>query len=169
MTLSHITVTQYMTYSSARKLALGGENSQTQLDSALSHYKKLRGQFFKPNAHTGQAGDWFDILRELEHDVQGNTPRGYHESNKHRTISFYGVNTQFTPMALNLKIPFLIEDDNDQINEPVRISSFLGREPSQADCKEFHRIKAEKIRTLCNSSDCPHIKRPEVSEGDNGC
>ncbi|MCZ0933060.1 MAG: hypothetical protein OXJ52_07910 [Oligoflexia bacterium] len=169
MTLAHVTVTQYMTYSSARKLSLGGEKGQAQLDSAVSHYAKLRGQFFKSSAHTGNTGDWFYIQPALADDEQQySIQEDYPESNAYRK-RFYGINTRFQTLALNLKIPFLIESDSDQINKPVRVSSFLGREPSQAECVEFHEERVKKIEQLCNNSDCPDIKEPEKSEGDNGC
>ena len=169
MTLSHVTVTQYMTYSSARKLSLAGKNRVAQLDSAVSHYTKLRGQFFKLSAYMGNTGDWFYIQPTLEPNEQQYSIQGdYPESNTYRK-RFYGVNTRFQALLLNLKIPFLIESDSDQINEPVRISSFLGREPSQEECIEFHKQKTQEIEKLCSNSDCPDIKKPEKSQGDNGC
>ena len=168
MTLSHVTVTQYMAYSSARKLSLAGLNKNTQLDTAIDHYQILRERFFKPTAYTGQTGDWFYIQEglvdtEQQYSIQGDYP----ESTAQKR--FYGVNTRFQALALNLKIPFIIENDNAQINEPVRISSFLGREPSQKECKDFHEKKAQKIQALCNNTDCPNITEPVISKGDNGC
>ena len=171
MTLVHVTVTQYMTYSSARKLSLAGESSVTQLAGAMSHYEKLREQFFKPSAHTGKPGDWFFIQEQLkEKELQYSSVQAeYSKNTPHPQQRFYGVNTSFTTLALNLKIPFLMEDDSDDINKQVRVSSFLGREPSLAECEEFHEKKREKIKEKCNPSDCPHIKPPEEFKGDNGC
>ena len=168
MTLAHVTVTQYMTYSSARKFSLAGESPSIQLDGAVLHYETLRGRFFKPDAHTGKTGDWFFIQEKLvdteqQYSIQGDYP----ESTPKKR--FYGINTRFQTLALNLKIPFLIKNDSDQINEPVRVSSFLRREPSQAECKDFHKDKREKIKDKCSPANCLHIKEPEEFEGDNGC
>ena len=169
MTLTHVTVTQYMTYSSARKLFLAERAPQRQLESAVNHYESLRSNFFKPNAYSGGTGDWFYIQQALipgeqQYSVQGDYP----ESNTFRQ-RFYGINVKFKATVLNLKIPFLIEDGSDEIQETVRVSSFLGREPSQAECRDFHEEKAKKIKELCSNSDCPDITEPPLSTGDNGC
>ena len=173
MTLTHVTVTQYMTYSSARKLSLAGTDRQTQLGLTLDHYKKLRRQFFKPNAHTGKTGDWFDIQENLQpHEQQySSIQTDYEPEGDNSRKRFYGVNTRFYANALNLKIPFLIEEDSDQINQEIIVSSFLGREPSQAECIKFNEEKAKLIQELCSNSPtgCPNIQKPKASEGDNGC
>ena len=174
MTLAHVTVTQYMTYSSARKLSLGGENKQIQLDEAILHYENLRAQFFKSSAHTGQTGDWFFIQERLEPDEQQYSIQGdYPELDSKKR--FYGVNTRFEALALNLKIPFLVDSDSDQINAPVRISSFLGREISKQECEKFHEERVKKIKQIaeqennCNNELCPYLKEPIKLKGDNGC
>ncbi|MCY4321206.1 MAG: hypothetical protein OXC37_02205 [Bdellovibrionaceae bacterium] len=175
MTLAHVTVTQYITYSSARKLSLAGETKQIQLEEAILHYKNLRDNFFESSAHKGEQGDWFFIQSELEdfeqqYSIQGDYPRDTFGRKR-----FYGVNTSFQTLALNLKIPFLLDSDDDQINEPVRISSFLGREVSKTECKEFHKARVEKIKDIaelenqCNNQLCPDLKAPIELEGDNGC
>ena len=173
MTLTHVTVTQYMTYSSARKLFLAGQDKDIQLDLTKAHYEKLRAQFFDPSAYTGQPGDWFYIWPGLEggdgDGREGLLKGDYSANDEYIENSFYGVNVGFRAQALNLQIPFLIEDDSNQINKTVRIGSFLGREPSQAECRNFHKRKAEKIKNLCSPRDCPDITEPPQSIGDNGC
>ena len=171
LTLSHVTISQYLTYSSARKLSLAGEEKDQQLDSAISHYEKLRGEFFKPTAHTGKPGDWFSIQNkpvknEQEADLQGEYNMLI---NPQRKNPFYGINSRFTALTLNLKIPFLIEDDKSEINKLIRVSSFLGREPSKKECEKFHDDKLTEIAKLCDQKDCPDIKKPVRSIGDNGC
>ena len=59
MTLVHVSITQYMSYSTARKFFLAYDSQSDQQISATAHYKKLRDSFFSSNAYTGQSGDWF--------------------------------------------------------------------------------------------------------------
>ena len=178
MTLTHVTITQYMTYSSARKLSLAGISQSEQLGVAKIHYEKLRAQFFNPSAYTG-TGDWFLIDpniddKRIEDAVQHFYENVGAEKNETRDPSFYGITAGFTPQALNLKIPFLMEDGSAEITQPIAISSFLGREPSKEECNEFHKARRGAIKALC-SSGCPHIEEPILPEvtngslGDNGC
>ena len=172
MTFAHVTVTQYLTFSSARKLSLAGNSQSDQVEAALLQYETLRAQFFKPSAHTGKTGDWFYIQSQLEKKEQQYTVQGDYPENNNALKRFYGVNTRFQSRALNLKIPFLIEEDSNELNKAVRISSFLGREPSKAECEKFHKNKRTKIQTQCSNNNCPNIqepKKPEGAEGDNGC
>ena len=173
MTFTHVTITQYLTYSSARKLSLAGNNQKEQVDSALLQYEKLRSQFFNPSAHTGKTGDWFYIQAQLVDNEQQYSIQGDYPENNNKLKRFYGVNTRFQSRVLNLKIPFLIEQDSDETNKSVRISSFLGREPSKEECEEFHKQKRVEIQKLCNNNNCKNIQEPKKPEGDlegdNGC
>ena len=177
MTFVHVTVTQYLTYSSARKLSLGGLNETERIESARDHYRDLRAQFFNPNAHSGQEGDWFLIQPELKKGKQAYSTSGvYPESNK-IVQRFYGINTEFRSNTLNLNIPFLIENADELIKRPVRVSSFLGREPSQEECKNFHKEEQrpkkmfEKMKDDCPPNKCPNMDSSDFKElvGDNGC
>ena len=178
MTLTHVTITQYMTYSSARKLSLAGISQSEQVSVAKIHYEKLRAQFFNPSAYTG-TGDWFLIDpniddQRIEYAVQSYYDNAGAEKNLTRQSSFYGVTASFTPQALNLKIPFLMEDGSGKINQTIAISSFLGREPSKEECNEFHKARRGVIKGRCDNG-CPHIEEPILPEvtngslGDNGC
>ena len=183
MTFAHVTVTQYLTYSSARKLSLAGESQDDQVNSAISHYEILRLQFFKSDAHTGKTGDWFDI--ETATDLKQNQSkrvgadmlRWYKNTNPYLRTNFYGLSTRFNAEVLNLQIPFLIEGDSDDLRELVYVSSFLGREPSKAECEDYHKKRKDKIIDYeknekangCNNSKCPYLKPPEILVGDNGC
>ena len=176
MTFVHVTVTQYLTYSSARKLSLGGIDSVERLEAARNQYKNLRAQFFNPNAHSGQPGDWFFIQKELDEGTddteQENAVQGDYPESNNIVDRFYGINTGFKSQILNLNIPFLIENEDDQINNLVRVSSFLGREPSEQECKDFHETRVEqmlkKMKDACQS-DCSNLKAPEILCNDEGC
>jgi len=167
MTLVHISVTQYMSYSVARRLALAGESSADQAQSALNHYQELRAEFFSPSAYTGKPGDWFEITPVIEDRSIGAQYNRYPESGNDDRRRFYGITLLFKTFVLKLKIPFLSEEA-DRPYLDAAVSSFLGREPSQEECETFIKKKHEALATRC--SKCPNIKQPEpLPKPDNGC
>ena len=171
LVLTHVSVTQYMSYSTARKFSLSAQDKEVQQDNAIAQYKQLRDQFFQPQAYTGRSGEWFFITKGIHKDDNLGKLRDqtiYTETNTIRK-RFYGVNLHFITFILKLRIPFLIDDDRGG-GVQVRVSSFLGRESSQDECNKFHEARAEKIKEECPS--CQNIKTPLLSNskgGDNGC
>lgn len=170
MTFAHVSVTQYLTYSSARKFALAGESQEDQMRTSKNHYEKLRGRFFKSSAHTGKTGDWFYIPEEISWDRGGSSnfgdPEGYTDGASHPTKNtFYGISVNFRSFIIQLQIPFLT-DGGDEDAPEIRVLSFLGREVSKEECEIFNAGRYEKIKAEYNS-----INNIEnfVSGGDNGC
>ena len=168
MTLVHISITQYMSYSSARRLFLSNKSELRQVNSTIDHYSKLRSQLFSPQVYRGDSGDWFFIPENIDkrNNVGTNAVNFYPEKNTYRN-RFYGVNLLFKTFVLKLKIPMLIASEDKPLS--ARVSSFLGREPSQKECEEFHKQKYEEIKKLCSETDCPGIKPPDFEDPDNGC
>lgn len=169
MTLVHVSITQYMSYSTARKLFLASNSRGEQHQSTIDYYRDLRAKFFKPNTYTGRSGDWFAITSEIETTNLGDNVYGvYKQTNKARE-RFYGVNLGFKTFILKLKIPFLSQK-SDRFLE-ARVSSFLGREPSKNECVDFMEKKYESLQIKCSSSDCPGIAKVDISTAlpDNGC
>jgi len=117
MTLAHVSVTQYMSYSTARRLSLGDKSQIDQAQSAKRYYQRLRGQFFKSSAHAGQQGQWFLINPRLEPlDQRTGYLKGYVDSHfmgggpNDSEGMFYGAGLSFESRILNFSIPFLIKD-----------------------------------------------------------
>ena len=169
MTLVHISVSQYMSYSTARKLSLSGKSELDQKDKAEAHYKQLREQFFAPNAFT-QATDWFKISKTLNKQQQlGSFPGDFlNDSSKkagYRRM-FYGAGMDFSTRILKLEVPGLLEGNAKA--PPLRIISFLGREPSKDECQEFNEKRGLRIKAHFNYG---HFDDQKVKtrEGDNGC
>ena len=165
MTLAHISVAQYLSYSAGRKLFLAGESIKEQEEQAEEQYKKIRAQFFKPGSYEGPSDEWFSIIRDRNKTI-GYIPGAYPENNKIRK-RFYGFHLLFTAYKVKLKIPFLVDSEDKALG--ARVSSFLGREPSTEECKDFNKKKYEEIPNLCSARDCPNISPAEYSEPDNGC
>ena len=166
MTFVHISVTQYLSYSTARKLALGNESHEKQVEVAQDHYKKLRERFFS-KAYTKQDSGWFFITEEVKDNERGGISTVYPQSNTKRE-RFYGIHLSFLNFVLKLKIPFLSQG-SDTLDLEARVSSFLGREPSKGECQTFMQKKSEELQKRCVSSKCPNIKPTEVGGPDNGC
>ena len=168
MTLVHISITQYMSYSTARKFFLASDSQSDQQKSAEDHYKKLRDNLFSSTAYTGQSGDWFNIPAQIEaENIGGEAYSLYPQRANDQRERFYGVNLLFETRILKLKIPFLSQGDDKALN--ARVSSFLGREPSEEECKDFMKKKYEELAGKCPPEDCPNIKQAETFEPDNGC
>lgn len=168
MTLVHISVTQYMSYSTARRLALAGESSAAQVQSAINHYQELRAEFFSPNAYIGRPGDWFEIKPVIEDKDIGTQYDRYPEFENDDRKRFYGITLLFKTFVLKLKIPFLSEGADRSLSAGV--SSFLGREPSQEECETFIEKKHEELAKRCSNNYCPNIKPPDpLPKPDNGC
>ena len=66
LVLTHVSVTQYMSYSTARKFSLSAQDLGVQQDNAVAQYRQLRDQFFKPQAYTGRSGEWFSITTGID-------------------------------------------------------------------------------------------------------
>ena len=167
MTLVHVSVTQYISYSSARRLFLSNQSQKDQFDSTIGHYDNLRNQFFSPGVYRGGSGDWFAIPENINRtNIGTNAFIYYPEDNTYRK-RFYGVNLLFKTFILKLKIPMLATSEDKPLS--ARVGSFLGREPSEDECKEFYKKKYEQIKELCDNKDCPGIQQPEQADPDNGC
>ena len=170
MTLVHVSITQYMSYSSARRFFLASEAQPDQMVSAKEHYRALRDDFFSPNTYTGRSGDWFDITDQLDDRKIGSGVSGeYPQTGNSDRNRFYGVNLLFETFILKLKIPFLSQGQDTPLQ--ARVSSFLGREPSEDECKTFLEEKYKYLADQCSQTDCPHIKKVEIAppKPDNGC
>ena len=134
LTLVHASLTQYLTYSSARKNALGGESIGAQKDAGEQRYQDIREGLFK-GSHLG-GSDWFVIPTEAT--IGENTQY----SEKSRPVAglhlFYGSHLTFKSNVINFQIPSLT-DSSDETNRNLEttVGSYLGREPSREECEGF--------------------------------
>lgn len=172
MTFSHVSISQYMSYSTARRLALGGKEKERQIAQAIEHYETLRAKFFKPSAYTGAPGDWFEIPPRLEDnnlEFSFERPLNITEENPYRRM-FYGAGLGFVSHITKFRIPFLVEEQAFS-GIPVAIVSFLGREPSVLECQdEFNKKRGDEIEDKYRG--LPDFDKGIINgtgEGDNGC
>ena len=168
MTFVHISVTQYMSYSTARKLALGNESLDKQYEVAQDHYKKLREKFFNKAYTKNDHSEWFFITEELKENKIGSSVYGMYPQINIERERFYGINLLFQNFVLRLNIPFLSQG-SDTSDLQTRVSSFLGREASEQECKIFMKKKSQQLAKQCPNSMCHNIREAIGGDPDNGC
>lgn len=175
LTFVHISATQYMSYSTARRLSLGGIDKDQQRTKAVMHYSQLRSKLFDPSAY--KPGDWFEISTALNKDSDlgfaSNCPgstinAGYSETSPERCL-FYGARIEFKSNVTNFRIPGLI--NTKTVHKTANVMSFLGREPSRKECSNFFDRKELEIKShwiMKNGMNWGNID--DIAQtGDNGC
>ena len=155
LTLTYASVVQYITYASARRLSLGDESKQTQIDKGKEKYGQLKSKLLK-------TGKWFELSNPQADFRNDYTETGYRQL-------FYGVSVTFTSNLISFRIPFLAEDGDQGLNAVM--GSYLGREPSEEECKNFNSERqgqlSELIKNRGYGSQYSTIDKPVRS--DNGC
>ena len=174
MTFVHISVSQYMSYSTARKLFLADDSEGDQKEMSLRHYSRLRKQFFSSNAHTGKQGDWFSIEAPSlsgRRSFLGVLPGKYIPEFGLYKAPFYGVGFEFSSNITKFQIPGLVKEEKS-VGFPALISSFLGKEPSKEDCIEHNQ---KILDFICDEYPCGDVGigglvgEIAIPHGDNGC
>ena len=160
LTLTHGTLVQYISYSSARKLSLGSTNKSIQIQGAEDKYEELRETFFKQN-YKESSGEWFSIPRSV--DV-GDFNNDYEDSPQHYRLMFYGASVPFTSRVFNFQVPFITNGAKQDLK--TTIASYLGREPSQGECEVFFRQVKNKVCRAYGVSNCD---AQEQAQAGNGC
>lgn len=142
---------QYLTYSAARSLFLGDRDRGAQEQNAKNVYDRLRDEL-KLGALLS------DLKTGHNHTYMGTG---------HRKL-FYGVWTSFNKGAPGLQIPFVASSSKSGAGGAA-VGSYLGREPSQQECWDFNKNRAQWICGLYPGA-CDPSKAPMGGmEGDNGC
>lgn len=188
-TLAHVSVVQYMTYSSARKYSLAGEDKTGQKGAGEKHYMQLRGaypnksSFFKGNSYRNN-DDWLFISPDLQFPANIGKSQGWRPPPDPRLRNmFYGVTAEFKTSIAKLRIPFLtLPPDpanpgydikgnpiHDLEGKPMLVHSFLGREPSGDECKVFNDKRLDEIEKKFRQRGIRYIRPQTPDKGDNGC
>lgn len=149
--LSVASVTQYITFAAARNYVPGHLNREQQEKRAQEKYQELiSNPVFKPLYANGwymvdaqaKVGDHTQIVSEYQQPGR--------DINK-----FWGVGTTFVAKVLDFRIPFFgstnPEGDGTGSEFKTYIGSYVGREPTAAECIEFTAARWEAIRRLAVS------------------
>ena len=136
MTLAYSSLTQYLTYASARKLSLGGLSKGDQVDAGKSKYQAVRQGIFGNSFQPGGT-DWFGIPQEAQVGLNSaySGQEGGGSGLPGARNLFYGAFVSFQSNISNFTVPFLTDETSEDLDTTV--GSYLGREPSKAECKNF--------------------------------
>ena len=174
VTLTHISIVQYISYSTARKLYLGRQGKETEAkEIANNHYIELRQKFFKNKYLSDDLDqDWFYIYPSLteEGGQMGFFSMGtaIPETSPYRKM-FYGIGSPFGTDVFEINIPFLTDVEKQDDQPPIIISSFLGREPSAKECEEFFEKREEAIKNYFREQGLNIEGGVFPKKDDNGC
>lgn len=145
LTLTHATLVQYLSYSSARKLSLGGLSRADQHRQAEEQYSTLRQAFFKTQYRSGKR-EWFEVATDpnLGFDTE------YEDSPNRYRLMFYGVSASFTSYVFNFHAPFIMQGSKKDLK--TKVASYMGREPSRQECLRFFKQAKKKVCEKYNMS-----------------
>lgn len=171
-TLSMASVTQYITFASARNYAAGHVDQASQEDRAKAKFQELVNSDALKSLYTNgwfkidkepNIGDHTKIIPEFQEATAG--------SNK-----FWGVGTHFTAAVLSFSVPFFgstaPDDDGSGGQFQTYLGSYLGREPTTDECLKLVGARWSAIRKLSVSGGSSY--GTAGAEGyfpqtDNGC
>lgn len=147
-TLSLASVTQYITFASARNYVVAHITKEDQEKRAASKYKELIAHpVFKPLYTNG----WFKVDAE---PTLGDHAKIFpeYQAAAEDANKFWGAGTSFTAAVLAFRIPFFgtTVPDGDESGEGFKtyMGSYLGREPTTEECLAFTAARWTAIRNL---------------------
>lgn len=150
--LSVASITQYITFASARNYFAGHLDQNLQQARGKAKYEELiNNPTFKPLYSNG----WYLVDAEPQIGDHVQLKPEYAAAVSDRFNKFWGVGTSFTAKVLDFRIPFFgsTNPDGDGSGEGFKtyIGSYLGREPTAAECIEFTAARWAAIRNLAVS------------------
>jgi len=159
-TLVVSSITQYITFSSARVLFLAHEDKGKQIKAAKDKYRDLLAKF--PGLGSKKMFEVSDINNlglgfNNSFDQGGGEPK-----------LFYGVWTEFNPKILEINTMWG-DSGKDSNWFKTNIGSYLGREPSKEDCKNFNKNRWGWIKNKMKNLSSFNITDNYIPYSDNGC
>lgn len=150
LTITTASITQYITYSTARQLFLGMNNKGAQEKWAKDRYKKLTQDKFKglfSSTSQGFSFSLFKVFPQIEYG-QGIGHNPNFSGLQDRGKFFYGVWTPFEAKLLSINTMWGNTESADGFK--TMIGSYLGREPTGEDCKSFNDFRWNEIERQFN-------------------
>ncbi len=185
-TLSVSSIIQYVTYSAARTYMAGHLDESTQRANGFAKYQELMSN---PVLRPLFSNDWYQINSEPNVGDHTEIIPGYRAaanmanpdevegrdlaSGRQFYNQFWGVGTDFVARVLDFQIPFFgstaPDGDGSGSGFKTYIGSYLGREPTSAECLEFVSARWTAIRALSGqySGGTPAIGYYPIA--DDGC
>lgn len=151
--LSVASITQYVTFATARNYVAGHVTPQLQEERAILKYNELVSHpVFKPLYSNG----WYAIDAKPDiGDISRLIP-AYQQSNGDLAQQFWGAAVRFNAKVLDFNIPFFgstsPETNGSGEGFTATLGSYLGREVSESECLEFVSQRWRVIRSLSSAS-----------------
>jgi hypothetical protein len=174
-TLSLASVTQYITFASARNyFAANITEDQQRLKANQKYAELISNPVFKPLYTNG----WF--LIDATPFIGDNTQviPGFQAGAGGGFNKFWGVGTHFTAAVLDMNVPFFgstaPDSDGSGSQFVTYMGSYLGREPTTQECLEFTNARWNAIRNLSVSGGASYSTNTPSNGGyypqtDDGC
>jgi len=153
LTLTLVSITQYVSFVSARAMMLGHHSSDEQVLNGQKQFMRL---YQSPILAPLYNGGWFELknpaLLPKVGDIE-NFNTGFPEVNIPGTAPnlLVGFTVNFVARILDFEIPFFgstSDTGGDGSGFQTTIASFLSKEPSVAQCRDFNLGRWKAIRKL---------------------
>ncbi len=176
LTLSIVEITQYITFASARNYYSSTENvgasAVSQESAALAKYTQLTSH---PTLAPFYRNGWFEIenVPQLGEELIARNPQ--YDTGPDSPSTFIGAGTNFNARVLDFRIPFFgstVKENTEGRGFATFIASYLGREPTIAECYNQSIQRWQRIRRLPSSVTDYQANTTEngyLTIVDNGC
>lgn len=144
-TFSIVEVVQYVSFSAARNYSLAHLNESSQQERALQKFQELRAN---PAIIPLISNGWFEIQDAQIADFNGEfDPDPTKESD-----TFQGVRIPFSAPILYKRVPLLGATASDPSGFTANIQSFLAREPTFTECREFMQQRPAQLNLITGAN-----------------
>ena len=177
LTLTVASVTQYLTFVSSRAIMTGHHTTDEQIENAKQQFSRL---YTNPLFAPLYKGDWFE-LKDPAYLVQPGDLKSYKtdfpeiSTPPQKPDLFVGFAVTFIARMLDFQIPFYGSTSDLGGNGEgftTVVASFLSKEPSSQQCRDFSMGRFEAILKLNESSGAADYTKVDDYVwyiNDNGC
>lgn len=172
LTLSLVEVTQYMTFAVARTAWGAHETRAAQVEIANKKYAELRS---RPVFQAIFGRGWFRLPANPDYGdpVQGFNGE-YTANPTEDNATFYGARLRIEARILDITIPILGSSKTQNETGFANVQTFLGREVTTTECREFNQARWQNILGLNSlyGRAAQNQQNPGAAVGlitDNGC
>lgn len=164
VTLTVVEVIQYTSFATARNFSVSHIDTDAQVEYANQTYQRL---YNNPAVASLFRNGWFEISEEPQ---IGNFIDDFPASDTESGV-YFGARVRLNSKVLAFEIPFFGSTTNDETEEGFQtaLSSYVGKEPTQAECQQFSQNRLEWTRSLNGTRFSETDSSNARAFMDNGC
>lgn len=166
-----VEVTQYISFATSRAHSAANADSDKQQEKARAKYDSL----VKNNRAIGSIynSGWFELGTSAKLDIRsgksGNGRQFEGLGDRPDRNWFVGVSVPLNIKILALKLPFIGQTAPEHPDGfQTRLNSFLGREPTAKECRDFMETRRRSLQQL-PSAQTFYDQNAYIPMEDNGC